>query len=405
MRCVLKSEAARWAVTRRNRLAEGANFIDAISPTDQTLIARAKALPDCYVWMLDPYGILPPEDQQLGIIDACYTNLADAAELMRRVAEGADDNALSGIDTESVASLVAEAQSALRVVLFDCGVRNDQDQLDAYRWLKEFTFREQIYLRRFMRIEDPASPHDWGDLHDRLDKVREQLDDAVVRGQRRKTLLNKARYHKRKLLGHAQIERADIDDWRKTLEAVDSLVGSGIHASDLELREILLPLIDHLPESLECGKNALLALREVDRYLASRPTALEIAPSGGEYSNEVLEAQELLKNKRVVLIGGDERSSAKESLERALALSELCWVSSKPHQAIRTFEPEVARQETVLVMLAIRWSSHSYTEVKQFCDRYSKLFVRLPGGYGVNQVAAQILAQAGDRLRQSSLTP
>ena len=63
------------------------------------------------------------------------------------------------------------------------------------------------------------------------------------------------------------------------------------------------------------------------------------------------------------------------------------------------FEPYVARPEVALVLLAIRWSSHSFGDVKRFCDDHGKPMVRLPGGYGVNQVAAQILAQCGERLR------
>ena len=49
-------------------------------------------------------------------------------------------------------------------------------------------------------------------------------------------------------------------------------------------------------------------------------------------------------------------------------------------------------------LLAIRWSSHGFGEVKDFCDRYGKPLVRLPGGYNPNQVAHQILTQIGDRL-------
>jgi hypothetical protein len=50
------------------------------------------------------------------------------------------------------------------------------------------------------------------------------------------------------------------------------------------------------------------------------------------------------------------------------------------------------------VLLAIRWSSHSFGDVKRSCDRHGKPMVRLPGGYSPNQVAAQILAQCSGRL-------
>jgi len=58
----------------------------------------------------------------------------------------------------------------------------------------------------------------------------------------------------------------------------------------------------------------------------------------------------------------------------------------------------IARPEVALVVLAIRWSSHSFGDVKLFCDKYGKPLVRLPAGYNSNQVAAQVLAQCSTRL-------
>ena len=55
-----------------------------------------------------------------------------------------------------------------------------------------------------------------------------------------------------------------------------------------------------------------------------------------------------------------------------------------------------------LVVLAIRWSSHSFGDVKGYCDQYGKPLVRLPAGYNPNQVAVQVLSQAsfdGEALR------
>ena len=51
------------------------------------------------------------------------------------------------------------------------------------------------------------------------------------------------------------------------------------------------------------------------------------------------------------------------------------------------------------MLLAIRWSSHSFGDVRDYCERYGKLLVRLPGGYHPNQVAHQLLTQVGLRLR------
>ena len=54
------------------------------------------------------------------------------------------------------------------------------------------------------------------------------------------------------------------------------------------------------------------------------------------------------------------------------------------------------------VLLAIRWSSHSFGDVRQFCERHGKPLVRLQAGYHPNQVALQIVSQCSGRLTPTS---
>ena len=103
----------------------------------------------------------------------------------------------------------------------------------------------------------------------------------------------------------------------------------------------------------------------------------------------------------MVLIGGNRRREAQESLRRALGIKDLIWIETREHEAIAGFEPLIARADVAVVLLAIRWSSHAFGDVKQLCDRHGKLLVRLPGGYNPNQVAAQILAQSSMQLSSS----
>jgi hypothetical protein len=58
-RCRLKAEGARWAAARQRRIAEGANFYTEIEPKDRDIIARAKELPDCFLWMCHSSGPSP----------------------------------------------------------------------------------------------------------------------------------------------------------------------------------------------------------------------------------------------------------------------------------------------------------------------------------------------------------
>jgi hypothetical protein len=140
-------------------------------------------------------------------------------------------------------------------------------------------------------------------------------------------------------------------------------------------------------------------MQEIDRYLASREaTEREEAPPR-PLSPQVEAAARLLEGRVVVMIGGQARPQSRLALERALRLRSLNWITSEPHESLESFEPAIARPETALVILAIRWSSHSFEGVKAICERHAKVFVRLPGGYSPNQVAAQILEQASGQLQ------
>jgi hypothetical protein len=88
-------------------------------------------------------------------------------------------------------------------------------------------------------------------------------------------------------------------------------------------------------------------------------------------------------------------------LKTALGLKDLIWIETREHQSIEGFEPAIARPDVAVVLLAIRWSSHAFGDVKRYCDRHGKLLVRLPGGYNPNQVAAQILSQGSGQLESA----
>ena len=52
--------------------------------------------------------------------------------------------------------------------------------------------------------------------------------------------------------------------------AIDELVGEGVPASNVEIREVLLPILDVMPEGDDLPQGFDLVLREIDRYLADR---------------------------------------------------------------------------------------------------------------------------------------
>ena len=82
-------------------------------------------------------------------------------------------------------------------------------------------------------------------------------------------------------------------------------------------------------------------------------------------------------------------------LKDGLSLVRLDWIETSPHQSYHDFESAVARTDVAVVLLAIRWSSHSFGNVRWLCERYGPPLVRLPAGLGVNRVAHEVVNQAG----------
>ena len=399
----LKAESARWAVERRRRLKAGAEFLTQIGPTDAALVQQARAISDCYLWMLDPYGPTPDESL-LADIAGCYDTLALAAELAKEAGD-ADD-----IDFKRAAyRLIAEAQSGLRASLLPVDVRNDRDQMDIFVWLRDHTSSERIFIDRHMRVEDPADPTQWRDLASRIEAFRESRRASADAAKQQRALINKAQYHAGRI--GAALPSPAADDWAKLLTAVEQAVARGVAPDSRELLKALRPIVEHLPTDAPLSDAAARAVAAARAAAApaAPPAATadtdEAEPAEGierERSPEVQQVANLLRGKVVFFIGGLRRAAAQRALEEAFDLAELRWNSTRPHQSLTVFETEIARPEVAAVLLAIRWSSHSYGELQEFCARLGKPLVRLPAGYGPNRVAHEILTQISDRLETAS---
>jgi hypothetical protein len=155
---------------------------------------------------------------------------------------------------------------------------------------------------------------------------------------------------------------------------------------------MLVPIVDDIPE-LEIPDNFQRVLGEVDRFLATQmPPSQQIVR---EASAEVQKVADLYKGKTMAIIGGDRRPHAYEALKSAFCLKELIWISTRDHESTDIFVPYISGSDVDVVLLAIRWTSHSYGNVKELCDKFGKEFYRLPAGYNPNQVAHQILQHRG----------
>jgi len=388
-RARLKAEGARWAVERDERQREGDDFATQIRPGDQDVIQRARDLPHCFLWMNQSRGDVRNQADDFLLIADCFGSLAESlVTLQATLQTDCRDTFRKSID------LVAEAQSALRMAVSRVEEHPDSDQQMVYHWLRNRASVERFYIERYMRITDPADPERCDNVLEEARAFRETLGKSSKLVKQRSQLLGKARYHLNRLTQHD--DAFDRGEWDRVVTTIDQLVQDTTPPSNVEIRETLLPYLDQIPE-LELPPGFQLVLREIDRWIASE-APVDSRPIGRDAPPEVQDVAELLSGRSIVLIGGEVRPAAKAAIEAAFNLKAVDWIATREHQSIAAFESHIARPEVALVVLAIRWSSHSFGDVQKMCDAHGKPLVRLPAGYGTNQLARQILDQCGERL-------
>lgn len=393
-RCRVKGAAAKLM----SRKASGGTVTAA---EEDELRTQADAIPDCGLWMLDPHGY-PKSKAVWDDLAGGFQVVATAADLLRGWAAGGPDLAVG----QEVLTHAAEAQSMLLYAVADVGwVTRDHEQVQMFVHIRELGKQHQIYVPRFLRREDPADPNRWPDLAERLKgllgRFKPVSNGVGVNGVggdpvkvRQKALGNL----KFKLKKVADDPAALADEWPRVVELLDQVVSAGVPPSSLELREMLLPVYEHLPDELPTSVGAERVFRAIELYRDSQVAFATEPEDEPVMSPEVLRVRELLGGKELVLIGGQRRPHHVANLRRSLGLADVRWLSTPDHTSFTVFEPDIARPDVTVVVLAIRWSNHDYAEVQRYCDKYGKPLVRLRAGYNPNQVAHHLLTQAGERL-------
>lgn len=381
-RCELKAEAARAvAAVKRG---------DVFTVPD-ALVRRAQALPDCDLWMAHPgdYADAPKVWDDLGGAFAVGAAAAELLALLKGLPEP-----LAERHRERALYAAAEAQALVWAGVLDTRRRVDSDQVQLFVHVREEARRHAIYINRYLRREDRVPADRWPELLGRLALLREQLAETRTKAKSREKGLRNLLYKLRKM---GESPGTAAAEWPRALELLEEVVAAGVPPSNAEVRDLLLPVLDTLPDDQEPGPNAERVFAAANEYLATRPAP--VPARAEEPTPDVRAVAELLRGREVVLIGGVERAASRALIERAFGLERLNWLSTRPHESITHFEPAVARPNVALVLLAIRWSSHSYGDVKDYCDKYGKPIVYLTAGYNPNQIAHHILQQVGDRLR------
>jgi hypothetical protein len=363
---------------------------DAVKPEYNAIREEAGTMQPLYLWMIDRETARIARDDWV-MLSGCYRNMARAAQLVASFSEGTD----APID---FVRLLAESQSMVLSALGMVEVSRDVVQLGLFDWCRDEAQKRGEFVSH-LSLSDMANPALWGGLQARIDAAVERCEEDRTRDKAQKKNLNTIRYHTSQIQVDESSDHAN--DWNRIHSAMQRFFDTGGKASDPRLVDLLVPLADLIPEEHALQKDTFRrTLPFVDQRIANQARSLPVAEGDRAPSPELVEARELLRGKVAVLIGGEAREPARKLLEQELELKELRWLSSREHESLSSFVPDVRRNETALVLLAIRWASHSFEEVQAACNQFDKPYVRLPGGYGANRVAYEIIRQQGARLKK-----
>jgi len=438
-RARLKAEGVRWAWTRERRIHAGADFRREIQPNDQSLVHRAKALANCYMWMNDPFGPRLTDQHQMETLAGCFETLAESVALVKEVMP---DRHKQPDLVKQALTYMAQSQSALRMVVRQIYDRDDQDQMEAYQWLRRITQVERIYLSRYMRLDDPADPSDWIMIHEAVTRIEQQLDESRRTSAAIKSLVRKLAYETSQV-AHLPADLAK-PKWETVFQIVEELVTVGMSPSHPDLINPLLHIAESIPADVDvpdsCRKvwdyieaaiedrdanadvdDATVATAAPKAPLARpRPIAPEPPPAPAPAPAPRTVAQSLrtkppvevetpeldssaviherLRGRSIVLVSGEAREPARRALQSTLGLKDLIWFTLHGPEDMPALRADIMNPDVVLVMVAPKAAERARDELARVSESCGKPMVRLSIGYAPSAVLSAIVNQAGERL-------
>ncbi|MEM9381895.1 MAG: hypothetical protein AAGB93_18205, partial [Planctomycetota bacterium] len=278
---------------------------------------------------------------------------------------------------------------------------------------KEQTTRYRIYVDRHMRLDDPADPSGSEGLTARIKTAARELTEERQARRQRGQLLNKIRYHVRKLLDDAELRGSEVESLGV---ALDRWREAGMEPRDRALVEVLEPLrartTDATGEAADRLRTSLAPMLEGGR---SAPRAAAGGQRGSEdgsldggrdpeRSERILaEVRELLGERSVVLVGNGVTKAQSDDLLAALGPAEIhvveVDVEGDAEGRWKILEQCLEDTSSDLFLLGVRLDSDEYQRFKERCLERKTPFVRLPGSFAPSAVAHQITRQVGWRLR------
>lgn len=382
-RCELKSQALALVLEDPELMLERSR------DERDRLREKAASLGSAGLWPLDVGARLDTATRPLA--KDALANLASAARLVhlsRQTIDGSRAVAPQSQTEFDLLMLLAEAQSALRVLCERVNLQeDDDDQYAAFMWLRQVTEQERVFVPRFMRLGDGADPANGADLRERIARAEAHLTAQVSGRKQLKEARSKIAYHAKQMLKDGQPSDAHferIEASVRTLLANDE--------NDEVIRSLLAQLTSsdiwpHAPESLR----DLVSDDDDEDDLDERPAR--------SYGEQVARVRRALAGGRVVITGGEVRPHQRDRLISSLDLGELDWVSLREHASSEPLRASIRRPGTRLVLVLVRLAGHAHVEDAQNeCRTLGLPCVLLKAGMNPERVAADIAAQASQVL-------
>lgn len=341
-----------------------------------------------------------------------FRNLATILKLTADVfGEGEQGSYLSGSKLFDFLLLIAESQSAVRVEALRSGIAAIPEQETAFKWLRYTCSQEEegIMLNRFMRLDDHADPAGHADLQRRILTFCKPISLSI---QNHKDL-HELRSCQKKILADSQQVPGEpnLQLWMQIDSLTTSLVRNGIRHNDTRLRQILLPIIDLLPEQsaedateevtpgIEVSLELQAVAESIADYLKQQNEEVhEDSDADLLVSAELQNARLLLRDKVMVIIGGVCKPHAQQRLIKSLQVKDVRWLRARKQDKVSDFKAKLTGAAVVVLITKIM--GHKHNDVREMCDELKIPYVqtRYAAGYSVNQLVSVILDQASDRL-------
>jgi hypothetical protein len=196
---------------------------------------------------------------------------------------------------------------------------------------------------------------------------------------------------------HALLEESGFgsgeSDDDRLCDAVARCLEERIPPSDKKLRDRLLswqwmleddPRVTLLLREIEKENERLRALREAEA--ASDGDSDSEGDLSDDLSRMLVEILPRTEGKRGLMVGGVCRDENRRRIEQALRLKELAWPSTDPDD---DFSHVLKDMEHAEIVFLTRFNRKRSKDAIPFCRDKNIMLVRLPAGYGLNQVVAQ----------------